>query len=112
MKNAAIAKKTVELVTTGRLHYYDELRAEFPEGISDLLDIPGVGPKIAIRLGSELGIQSVDDLEAAVRDGRVATMPRLGDKVAENILRQIQAMRTKERRIPIGEARRGAPGLV
>ena len=100
----AIAKKTVELVTTGRLHYYDELRAEFPEGISDLLDIPGVGPKIAVRLGSELGVQSVDDLEAAARDGRVATMPRLGDKVAENILRQIQAMRTKERRIPIGEA--------
>ena len=100
----AIAKKTVELVTTGGLHYYDELRAEFPEGISDLLDIPGVGPKIAVRLGSELGVQSVDDLEAAVLDGRVATMPRLGEKVAENILRQIQAMRTKERRIPIGEA--------
>ncbi|MGB2800391.1 MAG: DNA polymerase/3'-5' exonuclease PolX, partial [Dehalococcoidia bacterium] len=34
----AIAKKTVELVITGWLHYYDELRAEFPEGISDLLD--------------------------------------------------------------------------
>lgn len=108
----AIAKKTVELVTTGRLHYYDELRAEFPEGISDLLDIPGVGPKIAVRLGSELGVQSVDDLEAAVLDGRVATMPRLSDKVAENILRQIQVMRTRERRIPIGEARRGATGLV
>ena len=100
----ASAKKTVELVTTGGLHYYDELRAEFTEGISDLLDIPGVGPKIAVRLGSELGVQSVDDLEAAVLDGRVATMPRLGEKVAENILRQIQAMRTKERRIPIGEA--------
>ncbi len=100
----AIAKKTVEMVTTGHLRYYDELRAEFPEGISDLLDIPGVGPKIAMRLSNELGVHSVDDLEAAVRDGRVATMPRLGDKVAENILRQLEAMRTKERRTPIGEA--------
>jgi DNA polymerase (family 10) len=100
----AIAKKTVELVTTGHLRYYDELRAEFPDGISTLLDIPGVGPKIAMRLSNELGVKSIDDLEAAVRDGRVATMPRLGDKVAENILRQIEAMRTKERRTPIGEA--------
>ncbi|RLC70527.1 MAG: DNA polymerase III, partial [Chloroflexi bacterium] len=84
----AIAKKITELVTTGRLRYYDELKAEFPEGISTLLGIPGVGPKIAIRLSNELGIQSVDDLEAAILDGRVSSLPRLGDKVAENILRQ------------------------
>jgi len=100
----AIAKKTVELVTTGRLHYYDELRAEFPEGISSFLDIPGIGPKTAMRLADELGVTTVDALETAIRDGRVATLPRLGDKVAENILHQIEAMRSKERRIPIGEA--------
>jgi len=100
----AIAKKITELVTTGRLRYYDELRAEFPEGISTLLDIPGVGPKTALRLSTELGIQSIDDLEATIRDGKVASLPRLGDKMAENILRQVQAMRTKERRIPIGQA--------
>jgi len=100
----AIARKTVELVTTGRLHYYDELRAEFPEGISTFLDIPGIGPKTAMRLADELGVQNIDGLETAIRDGRVATLPRLGDKVAENILHQIEAMRSKERRIPIGEA--------
>ncbi len=53
----AIAKKTMELVTTGHLHYYDELRAEFPEGISTFLDIPGIGPRIAIRLCNELGVK-------------------------------------------------------
>jgi DNA polymerase (family 10) len=100
----AIAKKTTELVTTGHLRYYDELRAEFPEGISTLLDIPGIGPKIAMRLVTELGVNSIDDLEGAIHDGRVASLPRLGEKVAENILHQVQAMRTKERRIPIGEA--------
>jgi len=89
----AIAKKTLELVTTGRLRYYDELKAEFPEGISALLVIPGIGPKTAIRLGNELGVNSIDDLESAILDGRVAGLPRLGDKVAENILHQIQAMR-------------------
>ena len=100
----AIAKKITELVTRGHLHYYDELRAEFPEGISTLLDIPGVGPKIAIRLCIELGTNSIEDLEKAILEGRVASLPRLGDKVAENILRQIQAMRMKGRRIPIGQA--------
>ena len=80
----AIAKKITELVNTGGLRYYDELRAEFPEGISTLLDIPGVGPKIALHLSTELGIQSMNGLEAAVLDGRVASLPRLGDKVAEN----------------------------
>ncbi|MDR9459951.1 MAG: helix-hairpin-helix domain-containing protein [Dehalococcoidia bacterium] len=89
----AIAKKTLELVTTGHLRYYDELKAEFPEGISTLLDIPGIGPKTAIRLCNELGVNSIDDLESAILDGRVADLPRLGDKVAENILHEIQAMR-------------------
>ncbi|MDY6918413.1 MAG: DNA polymerase/3'-5' exonuclease PolX, partial [Chloroflexota bacterium] len=86
------------------LKYYDELRAEFPEGISTLLDLPGVGPRTAMRLTKELGVRNVDDLEAAIADGRVAAMPRLGEKAAENILRQVWAMRSKERRIPIGEA--------
>jgi len=92
----AIAKKTMELVTTGRLRYYDELKAEFPEGISTLLDIPGIGPRTAIRLCNELGIYSIDYLESAILDGRVADLPRMGDKVSGNILRHIQAMRAAD----------------
>ncbi|MCX8125637.1 MAG: DNA polymerase/3'-5' exonuclease PolX [Dehalococcoidia bacterium] len=100
----AIAKKITELLTTGRLEYYEKLRAEFPPGISTLLTIPGIGPKTAMKLSTELGIQSIDELEQAVRDGRVAQLFRMGDKTAENILKQIQMMRHKDRRIPIGEA--------
>jgi DNA polymerase (family 10) len=100
----AIAKKTIELVNTGKLRVYEELKAEFPEGITTLLEIPGIGPKTANRLSTELGIKSVDDLEQAIKDGRVAKMSRLGDKTADNILQQIQALRRKDQRIPIGEA--------
>ncbi|MDH5781479.1 MAG: DNA polymerase/3'-5' exonuclease PolX [Dehalococcoidia bacterium] len=100
----AIAKKTTELVTTGKLGYYENLKAEFPEGITNLLAIPGIGPKTANRLSSELGISSVDALEQAIHDGRVAKLFRLGDKTANNILQQIQALRRKDQRIPIGEA--------
>ena len=100
----AIAKKTTELITTGKLGYYEELKAEFPQGIISLLAIPGIGPKTANRLATELGIKSVDDLEQALKDGRVSQISRLGDKTAENILHQIQALRRKDQRIPIGEA--------
>ncbi|MBI2857281.1 MAG: DNA polymerase/3'-5' exonuclease PolX [Chloroflexi bacterium] len=100
----AIAAKITDLVTTGRLGIYDQLRREFPGGITALLDIPGVGPKTAMRLVSELGIQSVDELERAATDGRVAALPRMGERTAENILHQIQALRRKDQRIPLGEA--------
>jgi len=91
----AIARKIVELVTTGSLRFYDKLRAEFPEGIKDLLNIPGVGPRTAMLFYTGLGIKSVDELEAAILDGRVARLPHMGEKTAENILHQIQAMKKK-----------------
>lgn len=100
----AIAKKTTELVTIGKLGYYENLKAAFPEGITNLLAIPGIGPKTANKLSSELGISSADALEEAIQGGRVAKLFRLGDKTANNILQQIQALRRKDQRIPIGEA--------
>jgi DNA polymerase (family 10) len=100
----AIAKKTIELITTGKLGYYENLKAEFPQGITTLLAIPGIGPKTANKLSSELGVSSVDELERAISEGRVAKLFRLGDKTADNILHQIQALRRKDQRIPIGEA--------
>ncbi len=100
----AIARKITELLATGKLEYYEKLRAEFPPGIATLLDIPGVGPKTAMRLAQELGINSVEELELAIRDGRVASLFRMGEKTAENILHQIEALRRKDQRIPIGEA--------
>jgi len=100
----AIAKKATELITTGKLGYYENLKAEFPPGITNLLAIPGIGPKTANKLSTELGISSVDELERAIKEGKVAKLFRLGDKTAENMLRQIQALRRKDQRIPIGEA--------
>src|SRR5512137_762293 len=100
----AIEKKIGELLDTGHLRYYEELRAEFPDGVISLLQVPGVGPKTAMKLWTELGIKSTEDLEKAIVDGRVAGLFRMGDKTAENILRGLQSMRTKEQRIPIGTA--------
>ena len=100
----AIAKKTVELITTGKLDYYENLKAELPQGITNLLAIPGIGPKTAKKLSSELGISSVDELESAINEGQVAELLGLGEKTADSILHQIRALRRKDQRIPIGEA--------
>ena len=100
----AIAKKTTELVTTGRLGYFEALKAEFPEGITNLLAIPGIGPKTANKIATELRISTVDELEQAINEGRVATLFRLGDKTTTNMLQQIQALRRKDQRTLIGEA--------
>jgi DNA polymerase (family 10) len=100
----AIEKKIVELLTTGRLMYHEDLRSEFPPGVISLLQVPGIGPKTAMRLSTELGIKSPEELEVAIVDGRVEGLYRLGEKTAENILHHLRSMRTREQRIPIGTA--------
>lgn len=87
----AIAKKIEDLVKTGHVKVHDELKAEFPQGILDILALPGVGPRTAFRLYTELGVKSVAELEQAIKEGRVAAMQRMGEKAAQRILQQIEA---------------------
>ena len=100
----AISAKISELVDTGEMSYFERLKAEFPEGILDLVEIPGLGPKTVVRVWKELDVTSVEALSAAIEDGRVASLPRMGKKSAENILRAIQFARSKGDRTPIARA--------
>ena len=69
------------------------------------MGIPGVGPKLAARAYAELGVQTVEDLQAVASDGRLAALPRLGQKSAENVLRSIErAAKQETARTPIGDA--------
>src|SRR5688572_10800083 len=70
----ALQKKILELATTGRLAYYDELRASVPSGLLAMLRIPGLGPKKVKALHQQLGISSVEELEQACREGKVARL--------------------------------------
>ena len=100
----AISAKITELVSTGEMSYLDRLKEEFPEGILDLVEIPGLGPKTVVRVWKELDVTSVEALTAAIEDGRVASLPRMGEKSAQNILRSIQFARSKGDRTPIARA--------
>ena len=85
----AIAEKITELVTTGRLEYYEELKSGFPPTLFELFGINGLGAKKIKALYDKLGISSLAELEAAATDGRVAALPGFGEKTAKNLLTNI-----------------------
>ncbi len=90
---ASIAEKITTLVQTGQLPYLDELRAQVPAGLLEMMKIPGLGPKKAQALHDGLGIGGVDELEAACRAGRLEDLKGFGAKTAQNILVGIDQIR-------------------
>ena len=108
----AISDKIHELVTTGQVQTYERAKSEVPEGALTLLAIPGIGPKTAMLIGTELGISTVEGVEEAAADGRLATLPRMGKRAADSILRHIQATRSMSGRTPIGDALPAAESVM
>jgi DNA polymerase (family 10) len=100
----AIADKIDELLTTGRLEFYERLQDQVPPGVVSLLEIPDVGPKTAKLLWEELGLQSVAEVEEAARAGQLQDLPGLGAKSEARILAGIQALNRRSDRIPLGTA--------
>jgi DNA polymerase (family X) len=93
-----------EIVRTGASPYLEELRGQYPPGIFDLLRIPKLGLKKVAQIHSELGIGSLDELEEAAKDGRLAKLKGFGAKTAEQILKGIAFARMRESQflLPIG----------
>ncbi|MBN9691987.1 MAG: DNA polymerase/3'-5' exonuclease PolX [Verrucomicrobia bacterium] len=85
----ALQEKITTLVTTGRLPYYEDLKASLPPGLVDLLGLQGVGPKKVKKLYQELGIDSLASLEAACRAGKIADLEGFGEKSQAKILEAI-----------------------
>jgi DNA polymerase (family 10) len=90
----SIQKKIVELLTSGKCAYYEELKAATPPGLVLMLDIPGLGPKKIKALHDELGIETVEQLEAACKQGTVAELKGFGEKTQANIVYGINRRRT------------------
>lgn len=82
-----------ELAETGHASLLTELRAQVPAGLVEMLDISGLGVAKVRVIHEALGIDSIPELEAAARDGRLASLPRFGPKTAENVLKGIQFLR-------------------
>ena len=109
---AALEQKITELVETGQLKYYDELKASIAPGLIEMLDLPGLGPKKIQALNKKLGIDSVEKLEAACRAGRVAELDGFGEKTQANLLEGIARRRTYASRHWLSDAWLAAEPLL
>ena len=93
-----------EMVETGTLGYRDELLAEVPRSVIELMRLPAVGPKKAKKLWDELQIGTVDELEEAAKDGRIARLAGFGEKSQQKILAGIQDHRQHTSRMLLADA--------
>lgn len=100
----ALQQKISELVTTGKLAYYEKLKESVPAGLLEMMQVPGVGPKKIKALYDQLGIDSVEKLEAACKDGRVGKLKGFGEKTALNICEGIERRRSYASKFLYGDA--------
>jgi DNA polymerase (family 10) len=100
----ALSTKLAELSETGSLGYHRKLRDQVPDGLLDMLRIPGVGPRTVKLLHAERGIASVDALRAAAADGQLRGVKGLSARTEQNILAGIAHMERKVTRVVLHEA--------
>jgi len=101
----AIAQKISEILESGKLEFYQRLTSEIPEKLIYLREVPEMGPKRIKAVWEKLGIDSVDKLEQAARQGKLRDLPGFGPKVEQKILDAILAIKERRlnRRFPLGE---------
>jgi DNA polymerase (family 10) len=78
-----------DLVETGDSSYLERLQENTPEGLLEMLRVPGLGTTKIHAIHQGLGVESLQELEQAARDGRLAALPRFGPKTAEKIAKGI-----------------------
>ncbi|TAK41535.1 MAG: DNA polymerase/3'-5' exonuclease PolX [Betaproteobacteria bacterium] len=101
---ADLAGKIRELAARGSCELLDRLKAGAPAGITDLLRLPGLGPKRVRALHQELGIGSLAALQRAARDGRLRALPGFGEKTEQRLLAAVSAHLSKARRFKLALA--------
>ena len=95
----AIAEKIKEYLRTGRIQSHQDLLADTPQGLAELLQISGLGPKTVFMLHEKLNITNLDELEKAAREHRIRRLPRMGVVREKNILKSIERYRKRSNRI-------------
>lgn len=107
----AIADKLDELFRTGQMSYYEKIRAQIPEGLVDMLAIPGVGPKTVSKFWHDFNIVTLDGLKAALQDPP-KNLPGIGEKTIENLKQGIGTIGLHTTRIQLATATYFADELI
>jgi len=98
----SISEKIKELLETGKSSYYEELKSKIPEGVANLIEIPGMGPKKAMYLYKTLSIKSIEELEDAAKRGKLRQLKGFGEKSEQDILKGIEILRRGQQRFLLG----------
>jgi DNA polymerase (family 10) len=109
---ADLATKVREIVDTGRCSLLERLRRELPPAVTELLRVPGLGPKRVKALYHDLDVQTVEQLYRAARDGRIRALPGFGEKTELNILQAVEAHASKTHRFKLAVAAQYADALT
>lgn len=106
-----LAAKIKEMVETGKCRFLEKLRKKTPPTITELLKIPGLGPKRVRALYHELDVHTLEQLARAARDGRIRELPGFGAKTEQTILEAITAHVEKQTRFKLAVAAQYAEPL-
>jgi DNA polymerase (family 10) len=93
---AELAAKIEEYLQTGSMHAFDKLKVDIPEGLLTLLAVPGLGPKTAKLLFEQLHVTTLDELEQAAREHRLADIPGIREKTEKKILKGIDTVKREK----------------
>ncbi len=109
---ASLAERITELVDTGKMAYYDELKEQVSPRVLELMRVPGLGPRKAKLLFDELHVTTIDELLEAARAQRIRTLPGMSAKTEANIINGIELVRAGQGRMLLHEAYPLASRLV
>ena len=98
-----IAAKIREIIGTGNLAYLEKLKQEMPQGVLELAELEGIGPKKALILSRQLGIINREGLKEAAKAHKIRDLPGFGEKSEKNILQSIESMKSTGRRFLLGD---------
>ena len=107
-----LAGKILEYIQTGKMHDYEDLKKEVPEGLSGLLSVPSLGPKTAKLLFEKLQVKDLDDLALLAREHKLIGLPGIKEKTEENIIKGIEMLKRGMERQPLGKVLPKAKDVV
>lgn len=105
------ATKIREILDKGTCRRLEELRDEMPESLTEVMKVPHVGPRKAMQIYKELGVEDLDALQEACEEGRVRELEGFGERMEEKILQNIQTVRSTAGRVLYAEAERYVTSL-
>jgi DNA polymerase (family 10) len=109
---AAISDKIDELARTGRMDFYERLRAEIPPTLVEIMRIPGLGPRTVRLVNQELGVESVEDLRQAAEAGTLRDLKGLSERTEQLIIEGIAALDARPDRMLLPRAEAILDGLM